>query len=132
MSDLQYRGFIIRYDPHDGQLTVFGEGSDVSLLHFEDTNEPLDVNYFSFATWHNRIVQVVFNCVPKDKHSTADIHSLGKSNFKLSLFACFLKCFRNEFTSYPAGITKTYKNYNDKAPSSQAPLCLGKYFPSNC
>lgn len=44
----------------------------------------------------------------------------------------FLKCFRNEFTSYPAGITKTYKNYNDKAPSSQAPLCLGKYFPSNC
>lgn len=83
MSDLQYRGFIIRYDPHDGQLTVFGEGSDVSLLHFEDTNEPLDVKYFSFATWHNRIVQVAFNCVPKDKHSTADIHSLGKSKFKL-------------------------------------------------
>lgn len=78
MSDLQFRGYLIRYDPRDGHLSVFGEGSDVSLIHLEDANEPLQVRYFSFATWHNRVVQVAFNCIPKDPYSTVDIRSKGK------------------------------------------------------
>ncbi|ODN00610.1 hypothetical protein Ocin01_06083 [Orchesella cincta] len=78
MSDLQFRGFLITYDPHLGHVSVFGEGSDVALLHFEDTNEPLQIRYFGFATWHNRVVQVAFNCVPKDSHSTVDVRQRGK------------------------------------------------------
>ncbi|CAL8148842.1 unnamed protein product [Orchesella dallaii] len=77
MSDFQFRGFLITYDPRIGHLSVFGEGSDVALLHFEDTNDPLQIRYFGFATWHNRIVQVAFNCVPKDSHSTADLRRQG-------------------------------------------------------
>lgn len=69
LSDRQYRGFLIRYNPSTGALYVFAEGSEVPLLHVVDA-DPLRINYFAFATWNNRVVQVAFNCQAKDSYSS--------------------------------------------------------------
>ncbi len=67
MSDFQYRGFIVRYNPRRG-IYVFAEGYEIPLLHLVDPN-PLKINYFAFSTWANRIIKVAFDCKAKDAHS---------------------------------------------------------------
>jgi len=69
LSAYQYRGFVIRYNPSEGGVSVFAEGSDLPLLHLIDPN-PLQIKFFGFATWHNRITQAAFDCRAKDDHSS--------------------------------------------------------------
>lgn len=66
MSDQQFRGFVIHFNR--GSIYVFSEGSEIPLLHLLDP-EPLEVHFFSFATWLNRVVKIAFNCQPKDSYS---------------------------------------------------------------
>lgn len=62
-----------------GDIWVYPEGSDNLLLYWKDP-EPLMIKYFSFATYHGRILQVAFNCTAKDKYSIVQ-NIKGKMNF---------------------------------------------------
>jgi hypothetical protein len=68
LSPYQYRGFLIRFNPVTGGIWVFSEGSDLPLLHLIDP-DPLQIEYIGFATWHNRVIQVAFNCRAKDENN---------------------------------------------------------------
>lgn len=73
LSEHQYRGFLVRYNPRTGGIDVFPEGSDIPLLHLDDPN-PLMIKYFAFSTWDNRVVQVAFNCKAKDAYSSLPLN----------------------------------------------------------
>jgi hypothetical protein len=67
MSGVQWRGFIIRFQ--NGNLTVTPEGSDVSLLQWQDPH-PLPIKFFSFSSYNGRLLEVAFDCKPKDIFSS--------------------------------------------------------------
>lgn len=79
LSENQYRGFVLRYNPNTGGIYVFSEGNDIPLLYLMDPN-PLRINYFTFSTWDNRVIQVVFNCKAKDSYSAFVVNDPGSED----------------------------------------------------
>jgi len=69
MTNKQWRGFVIKYNPKFGNLWVFPEGGDLPLLHWKDL-EPLEISYYSFTAYRQRLLEVAYDCRPKDNYSS--------------------------------------------------------------